>query len=610
MIKNIIHFSFFLLLISCSDRSGSPPEGPYYINKPPILVSDKKPLEDSNGQISGSSNGRKEEVVTQNSFPGERIEPAPVPVPPNVIDASPEVNPEVSLKEEVISNNTDVTQPQVSGEISTEENLQDLNTSEREIIEQGETEVVNENRGEGEVINNVENFSEGEDNNLEVEEQERSTALLFPVSIDLKKDKGEEELVGLKGLHVIDYFLKEKYLTSRILNQDYKLPKLKLLEKSFLITEIRKSLHKFNLKLELDSSWLKSNKDVELESIRLKIYRKIKKSGELIPYSLEYIDFKEDYLRRIKEPFYFKDQNFSVKLNTPLIAGDNNQFLITVDEAIIVANNVNRKISLKRVLEGSRLNCFLRFKKTLKMSSGNNECSKFFEKNTSKLVLSEDGFDVLSLSDRNNGFLISPPSKKFSSNVLTTFGFFYDFTKKNEMFLTSFSYRELLKIIGFKRSKFLRLSELQNNFLEIERFTNLRVRIKSFHKGPTFQRKIRHLTIREGGAIRDTNYYQISSEQVLFDSYKRKIVKHKKRNSRSFKIDGVKLFSKDYFFEDRGGVVKNSSKPLRQKAYKLGDQHPKVYGRIITSDYQKPFKKDLINDTYEEVVLTFFEPDW
>ena len=51
MIKNIIHFSFFLLLISCSDRSGSPPEPPYYINKPPVLVMEKKPLENSNGKL-------------------------------------------------------------------------------------------------------------------------------------------------------------------------------------------------------------------------------------------------------------------------------------------------------------------------------------------------------------------------------------------------------------------------------------------------------------------------------------------------------------------------------------------------------------------------------
>ena len=106
------------------------------------------------------------------------------------------------------------------------------------------------------------------------------------------------------------------------------------------------------------------------------------------------------------------------------------------------------------------------------------------------------------------------------------------------------------------------------------------------------------------------DYYQVSSERVSFDSYTSKVIKNKKRNSRSFKIDGVKLFSKNYFFENRGGVVENSSKSLRHKAYKLGDHHNKTHGRIITSDYQKPFYKDLINDTYEEVFLTFFEPDW
>ena len=120
------------------------------------------------------------------------------------------------------------------------------------------------------------------------------------------------------------------------------------------------------------------------------------------------------------------------------------------------------------------------------MSSGIDKCNNFFEKNISKLVLSDDGLDVLSINDRNNGFLISPPTEKFSSNDLATFGFFYDFTKNDEMFLTSFTYRELLQIIGFKRSKFLKLSELRNNFVEIERFTNLRVKIKSFHKGAYF----------------------------------------------------------------------------------------------------------------------------
>ena len=73
--------------------------------------------------------------------------------------------------------------------------------------DEDETDVVNEDRG----VNNVENLSEGENSNSEIEEQEKSTAPFFPVSIDLK-DNGHEALVGFKGLYAIDYFLKKNIL--------------------------------------------------------------------------------------------------------------------------------------------------------------------------------------------------------------------------------------------------------------------------------------------------------------------------------------------------------------------------------------------------------------
>ena len=95
---------------------------------------------------------------------------------PNEIDVSPGLNSEVSPKEEV-PNNRDLTPIQGSNEISTEENLSDLNITEREMIDEDEdeTDVVNEDRG----VNNVENLSEGENSNSEIEEQEKSTAPFF-----------------------------------------------------------------------------------------------------------------------------------------------------------------------------------------------------------------------------------------------------------------------------------------------------------------------------------------------------------------------------------------------------------------------------------------------
>ena len=75
-------------------------------------------------------------------------------------------------------------------------------------------------------------------------------------------------------------------------------------------------------------------------------------------------------------------------------------------------------------------------------------------------------------------------------------------------------------------------------------------------------------------------------------------------------INNKKISSKSYFLGSKSGVLKNSAYRLKSKEYKVGDKHKTINGKIISSDYQRQRVKKYLNDSYEEVLLTFLEPDW
>ena len=337
-------------------------------------------------------------------------------------------------------------------------------------------------------------------------------------------------------------------------------------------------------------------------------FRKSRNFPDLVPFGHRYINFREDYHRRIINPLYFRDQNFSVDLAVPLLPGKDNQYLLTVDQIFLTNGEIEKKIMLKDILKSEK-NCFLSFKKIVSLTSSVVNCRKIFENKLKKLVFSEYGDQILSINDKNNGFILSPPTFKFEQNSMSTFGIHYSFDGDNDQYITSFTYKDIFNLLNFREKRKLTLSELKDNNISIDRFTRIDIQIQTFLRSPNFRKKERFITVRQGG-YRDVDYLQVPSRLIEFHSYKNTKTNQGNGLSRSFLINNKKISSKSYLLDSKGAVLKNSAYRLKSKNYKIGDHHRAINGRVLSSDYQRQSVQKYLNDSYEEAFLTFLEPDW
>ncbi len=465
--------------------------------------------------------------------------------------------------------------------------------------------------GEGEVSSSAELEDEGK-----LTERERSLKVINQAPIPLniswfgrKQSKGFSELKERND--VLLFFLKEYFFKKNILGENAELIDPRLIINSIMISELKENIKTIRLSFSLNEK-IKERKLWPI-SFKMKVLRKYKNESNYEEFITQWVNFKEDFLREIKPPFFFKDTNFTISLDKELKKDKNIQYVIFLDSVIFTKDEELYTWNIENILSSLKT-CFLNVgeKKIIFKYEEKNSCKESINTEFKKVVWDENGKTVLSVENVNNGFINDPVSQKLKDNKFDSRGFYLDLSQnKSFNFLISFSYKDLFEFLDYKKGRSLVLDNLNESKVNFEKLSKVQFSLKKFKRTPHITTSYPKFRVFEHRCIscRDEPYFFYKSGQRWeFEGYEDLFLKELVF-SKWFRISNKRVMSGVKIFENNStlyGLKKN----LKTESYKIGDfvDYPK---HLIYDRGYKPYKEEsFVKDDFTRLYLEEFVVNW